>query len=144
MRAENTAIKRPGWVWVISIWYVVSTVLSLATSTLLRTGAIPLAPVQRAYLESLSAVDWAFSIAIALVYLIGAVAIFLLRRAAFYLFTFALIATILQTLWHVATKSYVAAMGGAGVVGIGMVTGLGLVFAVCLYCRRLIRRGVLR
>jgi hypothetical protein len=125
-----------------SIFFGVSAAWTLLSFAWIRTGAIPLNAAQIAYFESLSALDYVFSVGLGLVNLIGAITLFLLRRAAFYLFASALAANILMTLWHVAAKGAVDALGGAGLVG--TVIGLGLAFAVCVYSRRLLQLGVLR
>jgi hypothetical protein len=142
MNTEAIAIKRPGWVWAISIFFGVSAGWTLLSFALIRAGAVPLSAAQIAYFDSLGVLDYVLSIGIGLANFSGAVALFLLRRVAFYLFASALTANLLTTLWHVVTKGWVAALGGAGVVG--AVIGLGLLFGVCVYSRRLLQLGVLR
>jgi len=150
------AAKRPRWVWVISIFFFLSagwTLLSFLLpesvtrpvpriQVLIHAGAVALNAAQVAYFDSLTAWDYASSLGIGLANLTGAITLFLLRKAAFYLFAFAFSANLLLTSWHVATKGWFAAMSGAGLVG--AVIGLGLLFAVCAYSRRLLQQGVLR
>lgn len=136
------AAKRPRWVWVISIFFFLSAGWTLLSFLLIHAGAVALNAAQVAYFDSLTAWDYASSLGIGLANLTGAITLFLLRKAAFYLFAFAFSANLLLTSWHVATKGWFAAMSGAGLVG--AVIGLGLLFAVCAYSRRLLQQGVLR
>jgi hypothetical protein len=78
--------KRPTLAWVISICYLVSFVYSSLANYLILTGAIPLNASQKAYYGSLTAADWGFTILISLGNVGGAVALFLLRKQALYLF----------------------------------------------------------
>ncbi len=73
--------------------------------------------------------------------IVGAVSLFMLRRIAFRLFTIALVANLLVTIAHAINRGFVAALGGAG--AIGLVIGYGVLIAVCIYAGRLKARGVL-
>lgn len=142
MQPEVVAVKRPGWVWAISIFFFFSAGSTLLSVLMVRAGAVPLNAAQAAYFDGLTVWDYISSVGIGLANFTGAIAFFLLRKVSFYLFAFALVANLLATAWHVATKGWLAVIGGAGLIG--AVIGLGLLFAVCAYSRRLLRRGVLR
>ncbi|MCW9059954.1 MAG: hypothetical protein OQL11_13890 [Gammaproteobacteria bacterium] len=142
MHTETVASGRPGWVWAISIFFGVSAGWTLLSFALIRSGAVTLNAAQIAYFDSLSPLDYIFSIGIGLANLLGAISLLLLRKIAFYLFASALVANLLMTLWHIAAKGWVAAIGDTGLVG--AIIGLGLLVIVCVYSRRLLKRGVLR
>jgi hypothetical protein len=142
MNTETVAGGRSGWIWAISIFFGVSAGWTLLSFALIRSGAVPLNAAQIAYFSSLGPVDYVFSIGIGLANLLGAISLLLLRKIAFYLFASGLAGNLLMTLWHVATKGWVAALGGAGLVG--AIIGLGLLVIVCVYSRHLLQRGVLR
>jgi hypothetical protein len=133
--------KRPRWVWAISIFFFLSAGWTLLSFYLISTGAIPLNAVQKEYYDRLAGVDYAVSIIMGLANLVGAVALLLLRKIAFYLFAVALGANLILAAWHTATKGWMAAVGGAGFVGV--VIGWVLLIAVCIYSWRLVQRGVL-
>jgi hypothetical protein len=142
MEAEVVTAKRPGWVWAITIFFFIWVGWTLLSFLLIRSGAVPLNAAQAAYFDSLTALDYLASIGVGLANLAGAIALFRLRRAAFYIFAGSVGANLLLTLWHATAKGWVAAMSGSGLVGAAI--GFGLLFAVCLYSRRLLQRGVLR
>lgn len=133
--------KRPKWVWAISIFYFFSAGWTLLSFYLAKTGTVSLSAAQAAYFNNLSGVDYGLTILIGLANLIGAVALFLLKKLAFYLFSTALGANLLLTAWHTVTKGWLSAMPGASLVG--AVIAWGLLIAVCAYSWRLIQRGVL-
>ena len=142
METEVVAAKRPGWVWAISICFFISAGWSLLSLLLIRAGTLPLTAAQVAYFDSLTVLDYVLSVGIGLANFVGAVALFLLRKVSFYLFASSLGANALLTLWHVTTKGWVAALGGAALVG--AVIGFGLLIAVCVYSRHLLQQGILR
>lgn len=138
---QGEARKRPVWVWIISIFFFLSAGWTLLSFYLVYSGAIPLQPEQTAYFESLTPVDHGLTILLGLTNLGGAVALLLLRRAALYLFVGAFVLDTVMTIWHTLTKGWVAAIGGAGLVG--MLIGYGLIVAVCIYVWKLKKSGVL-
>ena len=133
--------KRPGWVWAISIFFFLAAGWTLLSFYLINLGAVPLNAAQKAYFSSLTGVDYGLTILMGLANLIGAVALFFLRKVAFYLFVTAFGVNLLLAAWHAVTKGWVAAIGGSGFVG--TVIGWALLIAVCIYSWRLIQRGVL-
>jgi len=135
-------VKRPLLVWAVAIFYLFSTLFTLLSLYLVLGGSVPLTPEQKAYYDSLSALDYALSVAIAVTGLGGAVTLFLLRKQALYLFCFSLALNISMTVWHLQARSASAALGSPGTIG--MVVGLGIVAAVCCYAWNLKRSGVLK
>jgi hypothetical protein len=140
--AATARPKRPIWVWLISLFYIVSAGWTLLSFALIWTGVIPLEAEQKAYFARLSAIDYAATIIIGASNFIGAIMLFLLRKAAVGLFLTALILTLALTIWQSATKGWVEAMGGPGLVG--ALIGYAILLAVCVYAWHLSRKGVLR
>jgi len=133
--------QRPAWVWVISIWYAISPTWTLLSLYLVRSGFIPIAPASKAYFDSLTVFDYALSITVGVLNLSAAVALFLLRKQAFPLFSIVLAINIMFVSWHIATKGAIAVIGGTGLFGV--VIGNGILLAVCIYSRHLAKAGVL-
>lgn len=140
--AEVIATRRPWWVWVISIFFFFSAGWTLFSFYLISSGAVPLNAAQVAYFDSLTTLDYISSVGIGLINISAAIALFFLRKASFYLFASALAVNLLLTVWHVATKGWIAAMSGSGPLVV--IIGLGILLAVCAYSWRLIQRGILR
>lgn len=133
--------KRPKWVWAIAIFFFISAGWTLLSFYLVGSGFIALKAEQQAYFDSLSTFDYAITILAGLANFLGAISMFLLRKIAFYLFTGALIANSMLLVWHVLSKGWVAAIGGAGLIGATI--GWGLLVAVCVYSWNLTKKGVL-
>lgn len=133
--------KRPVLIWIISIFFVVSAGWALLSFYLVLSGAIPLELQQKEYFDSLSIFDYGYTIAIGLLNLTGAIALFMLRVIAFYVFSSALALNILATIWNIVSKGWLEAIGNSGLVG--MLIGLGIAAGVCLYSFNLMKRGVL-
>jgi hypothetical protein len=133
--------KRPKLVWVVFLFSLFSSGYTALAFILIYSGSIHVTPEQAAYFRNLSALDYTMSLVTALLNLAGAVCLFLLRKVAFHLFIAALGLVTLQTLVHAATTSFIAALGGSGVVGglFGYVT----LIAVCVYAWKLKARGLL-
>jgi hypothetical protein len=142
MDAAPARPKRPIWVWVISIFFFVSAGWTLLSFALIFSGIIPLDAAQKAYFDKLTAVDYAATLIIGACNFIGAIALFLLRRIAVPLFATALALTLVMTIWQSATKGWVEAMSGPGLVG--ALVGYALLIVVCIYAWHLSRKGVLR
>lgn len=139
---EAGSRKRPVWVLIISIFYLLSASWTLFSFYLILTGSITLQPAQKEYFENLTVLDYSFTILTGLANLIGAVTLFLLRRHAFYFFTGTLILNVLMTVWHAVSKGWIQAIGGPGLVG--ALIGMGILVAICIYSWRLTKAGVLR
>ncbi|RAI24299.1 hypothetical protein, partial [Rhodoplanes serenus] len=78
----------------------------------------------------------------ALLNVAGAVALFMLRKAALPLFLASVVLGLLVLAWQTVARGWTEATGGSGLVGSAI--GYALLIAVCLYAWRLTRRGVLR
>jgi hypothetical protein len=138
---SRSARRRPKLVWVVFLWFVFSVGYTLLSFLLIHSGAIAIRPEQAAYLRSLSALDYALMLATAGLTIAGAVSLFLLRKAAFYLFVAPLVLSLCATMVHALSKGFLAALGGPGTVG--MFIGYAVLAAVCVYTWKLKARGVL-
>ena len=133
--------KRPKFVWAVFLFYILSVGYTVLSFALVYSGAISVTPEQGAYLRNLSTFDWVITVLTGALNVAGAIAMFLLRKIAFYLFSAAFVLVILQTLVHAITTNFLAALGGPGAVG--ALIGYGISLAVCIYAWRLRARGVL-
>lgn len=133
--------KRPIWVWVISIFYFVSALWTLFSFYMIYSGALPLPPEQARYFASLTALDYFFTVATACLSIAAVIALFLLRKAAFYLFLAGLGLDIVLSVEQLIANDLPAALGLAGLVGAAF--GWVILGAICYYTWRLKKRGVL-
>jgi hypothetical protein len=140
-QAAQTSRKRPKLVWVIFLLTVLSVGYTALSSYLVLSGTIPLGPEEARYFQTLRPVDYAVTAAIGLVNVAAAIALFRLRSVAVYLYAAALAVGIVNVLVHAATTSFVAVLGGPGIIGASI--GLACWTAVCIYAWRLKARGVL-
>jgi hypothetical protein len=74
--------------------------------------------------------------------LTAAFLLFQLRPVAFKLFVISFAANILNTLYHIASKGFLAALPAGGFFG--MLLGWGMLLAICLYAWRLEKNGTLK
>ena len=133
--------KRPKLVWVITIFYVILSGWTLLSFALIYSGSIPLNQTQAAYFKAQSMVDILFTIAFASLNFIGTIYLFLLRRAAFYLFLSGFVIGILMTVYHIFFKNWLVAIGGQGIIV--AIIGWTINIAVLIYVRKLIKYNTL-
>ena len=134
--------KRPGWVVVISIVYFVFGVATLVSSYFIQSGSITAPPEYQKYLESLTTSDHTFNVLIAAANTLGAVALFLMRKAAFPFFLSSLCFNVLMTLWRMVSKGWAHAFVGGSVIG--FLLGCLILLMICMYTNKLSKSGVLR
>ena len=140
-QATQLSPKRPKLVWVIFVLVLLTVGYTVLSLYLVLSGAIPLTAEEAKYVRSLTPFDYAVTGASSILNLAGAIALFRLRKIAFYLLTAAFVVGIVGTLPHVGDASFAAALGGPGFIG--MLVGYALWGAVCVYAWRLKARGVL-
>ncbi len=133
--------KRPKLVWAVFLFYLFSVAYTALSFFLIFSDSLSVTPEQAAYFRNLSAFDWAVTVLTAALNIAGAISLFLLRKVAFHLFAASLGLTILQTVVHVITTNFVAALGGPGAFGV--VIGFAISIAVCTYAWRLNAGGSL-
>jgi uncharacterized MnhB-related membrane protein len=134
--------KRPGWVWVISIFYGLSTIYTPLSFYIIYSGLVPLAGAQKAYFDGLGVVDWAVTAVGALIMLAAVIALFLLRRVSIKLWGAVIVFSVLSYLYNVIAKNWLAALDIAGIIGAAV--GFTLIVAIFFYTRRLDARGYLK
>lgn len=144
-----TRAVRPGWVWGIFIFYVISAAWALVVRLLVHLGTYPIPQEQMDILRNQPTVSVLFGLAVIALNLVAAIWLWLLRRRAFDLFVAALVLSVASVLWQLMMGGPLATLMGKGVlvmaIGMfGLFVGWGLSFAVCLYAWRLRQRGVLR
>jgi len=139
--AVQPSSRRPIWVWVIFVFYLLSAGFTLLSFAVLFSGAVKPDAAQEAYFASLTSVDWFLTLSIGVTSIAGAIALFLLRRLAVILFSVSLALNFGLTAFQIMRTNWIEAIGGPGLFGI-LVAWLILV-AVILYARHLSKRGVL-
>ena len=143
---ENTvelkAQKRPAGVWVICIYYFLTGGFTLLSMALAYRGAANLTPQEKIYLASMTTFDYVLTIISAGLTLSAAMALFMLRRAAFPLFCAALAMSMAFTIWHMLVRHWISVVGSAGLMGAAF--GWMVMLVVCIYTARLRAQGILR
>jgi hypothetical protein len=136
--------KRPGWVWVISIWFAISSVVASLLAYLTFSGVIPMTPQLKAYIGSLSTIDYVFTVVQPLLSISAAVALFLLRRQATYLFWLLLAVGVASHVWQYDLRIGITGSGSTPDASTGAFFAMGIQLAICIYVESLKRRGTLR
>jgi hypothetical protein len=140
----DTAVrKRTIWVWLIFLYLGLFTGVSLLGMMQVHSGMLPLSPAQKAYFESLSFFDIALTLACSVFILCGAFALFLLRRAAFYLLVIGLVLSAIDHIWDFVGRAEQSPALANGGNTLHAIVYYGIVLAACIYSYRLIKRGVL-
>jgi hypothetical protein len=96
---EAQVKKRTIGIWLIFLYLVLFTGISLLGMIQVHSGKLPLSPVEKEYFGSLSFLDIGLTLACSLVILCGAFALLLLRRVAFHLFAIGLILSAADHIW---------------------------------------------
>ena len=142
MNEPTATRKRPVGVWIISGFYMASVVWSLLSSYLTYSGAIPIPTEQPDIFGEPTAVDHFFAIIGNGIVAAAMITLFLLKKAAFYLFAASLglsIVVILQAL----TTDWFSDLGAAVILfAVFFVLLSGLV--PFIYSWQLKRKGILR
>mgnify|MGYP001820639095 FL=1 len=132
--------KRPVWVWIISVFTFLT-----AGITLLAILAAAMLPINEVETDVAPATlfDYVAALVFSLAAVVAAIYLLRLRKAAFYWFTVPFVASVLLSFWDAMTTGVAESMIGQDVVGyavFGAVIGL----AICVYCWRLIKKGILQ
>jgi hypothetical protein len=134
--------RRPTWVWVISILYVLGGLWSLFITTMMHSGTVPTPPEARAYYDALSVVDYTLTFLTTALNVIGGILLFRLRAKAFVFLTAAVVSSLLTLVYQSFTGSLGRMIAGPG--GYGLFIGISVALAVIAYVHRLKVKGVLR
>ena len=142
---------KPTLVWVISLFYFCCTpftLLYIPLLHLLSSAAIPLPEAQRQYFQSQTVIDYSLVGLTAALNLAGSIFLFKLRRQALYFFGSVVVVTILNFIYQIAYKNWIAAMGSgsAGILSavMGIIFGVSINVAIFIYVWRLQAAKILR
>ncbi|MDY6822914.1 MAG: hypothetical protein SWH68_03830 [Thermodesulfobacteriota bacterium] len=141
--SDSPPRHRPFWVWVISLLYLLTG--TLAILSLFRFLGMEAAGDQVADVLAVrqQALAWSMFGLIPAANLAGGILLFMLHRWAFYAFAAALVMNLLNILRYLILEaSRVQITSGSSVVGV--LFGLGVITAVCVYTWRLRKDGILR
>ncbi|EDY21500.1 hypothetical protein CfE428DRAFT_0745 [Chthoniobacter flavus Ellin428] len=133
---------RPVFVWVISGYYLFSSIFAVVSLWLVYSGLIPLLPGQRPYFNSLTGSDYVCTFLILVIKLVAATTLFFRRRAAVYLFAFGLLAGLAFLIYQIVARHYMQTVGAIALPGV--VVGWGVSVAVIIYAWNLAKSGFLR
>lgn len=135
----SSPTRRPGWIWLIAIWYFISFTLSAIGIYAVYEGLVPLSEDHLAYYKSVGPLQHVISIVIAVTNGAGAIYLFRLRKEALVFFSNALVLGFGWSLWAIFHNGLLRVMPLTSLV---LSWALGLL--VCRYVSRLIDSGVLR
>ena len=138
---EAQTPRRPVLVWIIFLFYLVSSVQVIVAMFFIAAGGVDMAPEQQAYLARFSAMDRVIGYVNAAVTLVGVTLLFALRRQAVNVMALAFALNLFSTavVWVKTDPAAVTSPTGLAAQALGIVM-LGLV--VC-YAWRLGKKGVL-
>jgi hypothetical protein len=138
---EAVPVSRPTWVWIISIFYLMSGVGLLYSYALVFSGKVPFTAAQADYFRHMTTFDYVFAATQNVLLYSAAVFLFLMRKPAAYLFLLCLLLSI-PGAFLVIRKGFFGLYGGLGLFG--TILGYAISIAICVYAWRLLKRGALR
>jgi len=144
VHGHGIAQKRPGWVWVISIFYVLAPIWASVSWYMTLSGSVSLTPEAKAYMDSLTAFDYIAAGLQAVISLSAALTLFFLRKAAYHLFCAAFAIASIGMLWQTVSRGWLTAMASIKGGLFGALLGIVLLLAVCFYTKQLSKEGKLR
>lgn len=101
---------------------------------------------QQLYVSSLTFIDYGLVLLANLALLIGGAALFLLRKAAFYLFLSSVVLVLIKVLWESFAKTWftgAAAVDFASEPWLFLGVFIGGLVGICWYIRKLMKEGLL-
>ena len=129
--------KRPKGVWVIVIFYALSVAWTLLSLWLVYSKRVPVPVATAEYLNSLSALEHAYTAATILLMVAFLVSLFLMRRVAVTIFTIYIALNGFSFLWSIVFRNFLSSVTVASLVG--TVFAWAILVVVYLYLRRLVR-----
>jgi len=133
--------KRPISVWIVSAFFFISSLWGMWSYYLIAVGKTSPEYLNHPYFANLTILDYAFIVLLQLVALCAAITLFLLRKAAFYLFVTGMAISIIFTAIKAIRGIYQNANPVA--VGVAMAMTYAIHIAVCLYSWKLLKKGIL-
>src|SRR4051794_32950773 len=109
--------RRPNWVWVIAVLYVLGGLWSLFITTMMHSGAIPTPPAAPAYYDSLSTLDYTLTFLTTALNVIGGILLFRLRAQGLVFLAGAAVSSLLRPVSPSFTRAVwrmLARSGGYG------------------------------
>lgn len=137
----NTPLKRPKWVWAISIFYSFSIVSAIYSFYVIYSGSIPLNEVQKEYFESLNFIDMALTFVSSMLTLSAAITLFLLKKITIKLWAAIFVFSAFAHLYSAFTTNYIETLDQIGFSGI--IFGTIIIVLIYFYTKRLDARGYL-
>ena len=134
--------SRPGWVWVISIYYGISFLWTGLSFYLVTSGTFPLNEAKKSYFDHFTFVDAALMVVSVGIGLFAAVSLFMLKKVTVKAWAALTVYTIGSLAYTIATTEWLKVVGGPGAVG--SIVGYALLVAIYFYTKRLDRRGYLK
>jgi hypothetical protein len=100
---------------------------------------------QQMYVSSLTFIDYGLVLLANLALFIGGAALFLLRKAAFYLFLSSVVLVLIKVLWESFAKTWFTgvAVDFAGEPWVFLGVFIGGLVGICWYTRKLMKEGLL-
>ncbi len=141
MTDETTPRRRPILVWVIFLFYLVSSVQVIVGLFFVTAGGVDMAPEQQAYLAKFTVMDRVIGYVNAGLTLVGVTLLFALRKRAVSVLALAFACNMFSTavVWYKTDPFSVISPKGLIAQGLSVV----LFGAVVFYAWRLDKRGVL-
>ena len=124
---------RPILVWLILIFILFGTAVWLFSVMVLSSGTIPLDSGTQAAVDEITTAGYLVGFVQMAVYLTAAIALFMMRKAAVYIFVAALCIDFGVLVWNVLGAS----RADGDMEMIFGVIGLGITLAICLYALKL-------
>ncbi|MES2933322.1 MAG: hypothetical protein V4805_07525 [Pseudomonadota bacterium] len=134
--------KRPLLVWIISIFYGFSAIITPFSFYAIKSGMLPLTIAHEQYFASLGAIDWLMNALNALVILSAAVSLFLLKRVTTKFWGISVATVMLNHIYHIFAKNWLGTVPISGQIAASF--GFAVLLAVFFYVKRLAARGVLK
>ncbi len=134
---------RPGWVWVIVIFYALGIVGTLISTIAVLAGRPLGGQAASSYLSNLTTLDHVFSLIVASVSALGTIALFRMKRRALHFLLAVFLLSVANFGINVALRPAYRAMFDQ--VGYwGLIAGWAINIAIVLYVWRLQTKGLLR
>jgi len=140
---------RPGWVWGIFIFYVVTSTWGLLSRLLIYVGVYPVPEQQQAIIRNQSTGSILFGLVLMALNLTAAVWLWLMRKRAFDLFVATFALSVASVIWQLIGGGPLASLMTQGTLMVvitifSLVVGWAISLAICLYAWNLRQQGVLK
>ncbi len=139
--ANKQKPRRPFWVWLISAFFLFCGTMNLCLLWVIANGSLQLPPAELAAIRK-AALAWTLFGLLPAANLAGAIFLFLLRKAAFYIFS----AMFIAGLANAGIQLLLLDTAPSQFTGQGLwqaLTGYAITLAVCIYTFRLKQRHIL-